>query len=196
MHKSIQNKKMRIQNLLLLLFMTALPLSFGNSTKADQKDGRLPVLFDNLLTAPPGPYSIIIESKIWVIWLESSDKKITELMAQASRATQNKKYTEALNYYTEVIQHNPNYAEGWNKRALVNYLTGNYDKSLSDINRTLTLEPRHFGAISGQGLIYSAQKKWVLAKKSFESALLIHPNMQGPRLNLKILNRQNFEEEI
>ncbi|KLN61158.1 hypothetical protein WH96_08325 [Kiloniella spongiae] len=176
--------------------MTALPLSFGNSTKADQKDGRLPVLFDNLLTAPPGPYSIIIESKIWVIWLESSDKKITELMAQASRATQNKKYTEALNYYTEVIQHNPNYAEGWNKRALVNYLTGNYDKSLSDINRTLTLEPRHFGAISGQGLIYSAQKKWVLAKKSFESALLIHPNMQGPRLNLKILNRQNFEEEI
>ncbi len=187
---------MKHRSLLLLILFTSSILSFENSAKADQKDGRLPALFKRLLTAPPGPYSIIIESKIWTIWLENSDPKITELMARASRATQNKKYTKAFDYYTEVIRLSPNYAEGWNKRALINYLIGNYDKSLSDINRTLSLEPRHFGAISGQGMIYSAQKKWTLAKKAFEKALIIHPNMQGPKLNLEILNRQNLEEEI
>ncbi|WP_162937964.1 tetratricopeptide repeat protein [Kiloniella sp. EL199] len=179
-----------------MILFTSSVFSFENSAKADQKDNRLPVLFNNLLQAPPGPYSIIIENKIWEIWLESADPKITDLMTRASKATQSKKYTEALDQYTKVIQHNPNYAEGWNKRALVNYLIGNYEKSLSDINRTLTLEPRHFGAISGQGLIYSAQKKWTLAKKSFAKALCIHPNMEGPKLNLKILSTQDIEAEI
>ncbi len=181
--------------LLLIIFMSSIS-SFENSAKADQKDDRLPALFNNLLVAPPGPYSIIIESKIWAIWLESADPKITSLMTRAAKAMQHKKYTEAQDQYTKVIQHDPNYAEGWNKRALVNYLIGNYEKSLSDINKTLTLEPRHFGAISGQGLIYSVQKKWSLAQKSFEKALTIHPNMQGPKLNLKILNSQNLEEKI
>ncbi|WP_417428901.1 tetratricopeptide repeat protein [Kiloniella sp.] len=182
--------------LFLFLLFASLSQTFENSAKADQKDDRLPTLFNKLLTAPPGAYSVIIESKIWQIWLESSDPKITRLMVLGSKATHNTKYEEALGYYTEVIRHNPNYAEGWNKRALINYLIGNYEKSLSDINRTLTLEPKHFGAISGQGLIYSAQKKWSLAKEAFESALLIHPNMQGPKTNLDVLNTQNLEEEI
>ncbi|WP_419901726.1 tetratricopeptide repeat protein [Kiloniella sp.] len=117
-------------------------------------------------------------------------------MKKGAEATQSGKIPDALETYTKVINLDPNYAEGWNQRALTHYLMGNYESSLSDIRRTLSLEPRHFGAISGQGLIYLAQHKWALAKKAFNRALKIHPTMRGPRQNLLFLEKRDLEEEI
>ncbi|MFD2207125.1 tetratricopeptide repeat protein [Kiloniella antarctica] len=180
---------------LIIFFISISATLINNSTNADQKDPRLSMLFTRLLTVSPGPRSIALENDIWKIWLETEDQAIQKLMKTGDYATQENQLQDALKTYTQVLQKDPNFAEAWNKRALTYYLMGNYTASLSDIRKTLTLEPRHFGALSGQGLIYSAQNKWTLAKRVFRKALEIHPTMRGPRINLSIIEKQEDEEE-
>ncbi|WP_020593792.1 tetratricopeptide repeat protein [Kiloniella laminariae] len=179
----------------LVLFSLCLVIS-PYKVRADQKDNRLPLLFEKLGVALPGVESFLIEGKIWSIWLETEDKVIADLMAGAEKSTGKGAYDEALQNYTSIIERNPNYAEAWNKRALIHYLMGNLERSLSDIDRTLLLEPRHFGALAGQGLIYIAQEKWRLAQKSLEKALDVHPTMPGPKENLRYVKTQIQGKEI
>ena len=90
----------------------------------------------------------------------------------------------------------PDFAEGWNKRATVHYLMGNYDKSLSDVAKTLALEPRHFGALSGRGLIYIELEDEKRALEAFEEALAIHPNLVSAAINAKALRERLRKREI
>jgi tetratricopeptide (TPR) repeat protein len=78
-----------------------------------------------------------------------------------------------------VVDAYPDMAEGWNKRATVLYLRGDYDAALKDLDKTLELEPRHFGAMAGRGLIYQAQEKWGEALSAYRAALSINPAMDG-----------------
>ncbi|MEH6632252.1 MAG: hypothetical protein V7776_15635 [Halopseudomonas aestusnigri] len=185
-----------MKNVLIHFLLLASIVIATGCAQADQKDPRLPSLFTNLLSVSPGARSIILERKIWDIWLESENKTITHLMESGEQATQAGNISDALDAYTQVIMQNPNYAEGWNKRALTHYLMGHYEASLSDIRKTLTLEPRHFGALSGQGLIYLVQNKWSFAKRAFKKVLEIHPTMRGPRANLLLIEKLGIEEEI
>ncbi|MCZ4282132.1 tetratricopeptide repeat protein [Kiloniella laminariae] len=186
-----------MKNKLFYLVLLSLCLVISPfKVRADQKDSRLPSLFEKLQLASPGVESFLIEGKIWSIWLETEDGIIAEQMDGAGRATGKGDYEEALLGYTSIIKRNPNYAEAWNKRALTHYLMGNLTKSLTDINRTLLLEPRHFGALAGQGLIYIAQKKWRLARQALEKALAVHPTMPGPLENLRYVKTQIEGEEI
>ena len=93
--------------------------------------------------------------KIWNIWSTHPTKnKMTELLAYGSELIENGKFEPAREIFSEVIKLEPNWAEGWNKRATVLYLMGKYKDSLNDIKEVLKLEHRHFGALSGQGLVY------------------------------------------
>ena len=90
----------------------------------------------------------------------------------------------------------PDFAEGWNKRATVHYLLGNYPQSLADIGETLEREPRHFGALSGRGLVYVALEDEVRALKAFDAALAIHPNLTSAAINAATLRKNLREKEI
>jgi tetratricopeptide (TPR) repeat protein len=92
---------------------------------------------------------------------------------------------DALRVFTAVIDQQPAYAEAWNRRATLHYLMGNFAESVSDIDQTLKLEPRHFGALSGLGLVYLQQNNLLKAREAFESLLSIHPNSQAARQNLE-----------
>ena len=81
----------------------------------------------------------------------------------------------------------PDFAEAWNKRATVHYLMGNFEASVADIRRTLALEPRHFGALSGMGLIYDAIGNQTAAMKVWEKALEIHPHLPGMKARIQEL---------
>lgn len=120
-----------------------------------------------------------IEDAIWELWLESGDVELDSLMMFGISAIEVGDLPAALATFDQLIEVAPDYAEAWNKRATVHYLMGNLEASVTDIAHTLTLEPRHFGALSGLGLIYVSIGKDKAALKAFEQAQDLDPHLEG-----------------
>ena len=102
---------------------------------------------------------------------------------------------EALITFSRLIEMQPKFAEAWNKRATVYYALHDYDASARDIAETLKLEPRHFGALSGLGLVNIALGRYQAALTAFEMAVAHHPNLRGARENIKNLKEELRERE-
>ena len=164
--------------------------------RADQTDSRLEALFVRLLESPAPAEAQRVEGTIWRIWLESDDGAVKALMHDGIRALERGDYGSALGKFDQMVLIAPDFAEGWNKRATVHYLLGNYGASLSDIAETLALEPRHFGALSGRGLVYIALEDERRALEAFEAALAIHPNLTSAALNAERLRKILRDREI
>jgi tetratricopeptide (TPR) repeat protein len=90
----------------------------------------------------------------------------------------------------QLIETYPSYAEAWNKRATLNFMIGRYNDSLADIDKVLDLEPRHFGALAGRGMIYRAQEKWGDALDAFRQAIRINPNMTAVKDAIRDLEKR------
>ncbi len=163
---------------------------------SDQTDTRLAPLFADLKAAAAPGQAIAIESKIWSIWLENSDEKVAELLASGTESMAHANFNEALKAFDEIVALAPGFAEGWNKRATVHYLMNNLQESLEDIAKTLELEPRHFGALSGRGLVYVKLDDLPNALTAFEEALEVHPQMVGPQVNVEAIKRILKQRDI
>ena len=111
--------------------------------------------------------------------MEHYDPGVESAMFQGVEAMKLQQFEQAFGHFSQLIKLAPDYAEGWNKRATVLYLMGRFKESEADVMRTLELEPRHFGALSGQGLIRIALQDWTGAIFFLESALKINPHMYG-----------------
>ncbi len=151
---------------------------------ADQKDKRLPALFAELKKAPDASAAATTEQKIWRIWFESGSAELDGLMAQGTSAMEATDYKTALDRFNLIIKKRPDFAEGWNRRATLYYMMGEYKKSLADIDHTLKLEPRHIGAISGLGLVNLELDKLEAAEDAFKRVLAISPQNASARRNL------------
>jgi tetratricopeptide (TPR) repeat protein len=158
--------------------------------RADQRDARLGPLFARLQTTSSATEAAGIERRIWEIWGESDDPEAGQLMREGTVAMAEGQYRAALDRFDRLVEEVPDFAEGWNKRATVYYLMGNYPASVLDIERTLQLEPRHFGALSGLGLIYDAIDDPAAALRSFEAALAINPHLETVKERIGELRRQ------
>lgn len=169
---------------------------FAQSAAADQNDARLDNLFERLRAAPDPRIANGIAREIWGLWITHEDDAINALMSEGQADMARRNYHGALGAFEKMVGLAPQFAEGWNKRATVHWLLGNYGESLADIERTLALEPRHFGALSGRGLVYSALEKWDLALESFAAALEVHPQMIGPRVNIEAIRRLLQSREL
>jgi len=163
-------------------------LGFAASAGADQKDPRLPALFAKLKDAPSSDAASAIESRIWTIWFASGDPEIDKLLDAGSQAMSARDFKAALDAFNRVIEKRPDFAEGWNRRATLYYLMGEYRKSLDDIGRTLALEPRHFGALSGLGLVNLKLDRMAAAAQAFERVLAIDPRSDAAQQNLDMIN--------
>ncbi len=163
---------------------------------ADQNDPRLEALFAQLKAAPDARVAREFEAAIWGIWTRNDDEVIGLLMRQGLDAMARRDNRAALGKFDQIVKIAPDFAEGWNKRATVHYLLGNYAESLDDIAATLKLEPRHFGALSGRGLVLLQLDEPKGALESFESALEVHPKMIGASRNAEFLRRELKKNEI
>lgn len=168
----------------------------GGTANADQNDPRLDDLFVELAQSKDAAAAHDIEFVIWQIWMTSDDPVINTLMVQGVSAIGRRDHRLALSKFDQVVAIQPEFAEGWNKRATVHYLIGAYTKSLDDIERTLALEPRHFGALSGRGLVYAELGEEALALEAFEAALAIHPHLAGAQENARRLREQLGDQRI
>ena len=154
-------------------------------------------LFDQLKTTNNYENSKKIESKIWKLWTtHPSEESLTALLADGSFYMSQNKLETAYETFTKTIELDSNWAEAWNKRATVLYLMGKYELSQADIDKVLKLEKRHFGALSGQGLVQTALKNYQKAIDSYIEAHKIHPNMKSPLIMIKKLQTQIKKESI
>ena len=154
---------------------------------ADQSDPKLDVLFGQLQQAPNPAIASRIELQIWQAWREPPDERSSELLYKAREAYENMDHRKAIAYLDELVAKAPGFAEGWNQRAIASFLTQDYRGSLEDIEKTLGLEPRHFGALSGRGQCYIHLDRPALAIEAFEAALAIHPWLPNIRQQIETL---------
>ncbi|MEQ8482535.1 MAG: hypothetical protein RIC18_17935 [Hoeflea sp.] len=116
-----------------------------------------------------------ISQRIWARWRDSGSATANLLMQWADKAVTDKDNSLALDLLDQVVVLMPDFAEGWNRRATLHYAMGNHAKSMSDINRVLSLEPRHFGAMAGMAAILDAAGNDALALRAWEQMLKVYP---------------------
>ena len=153
-------------------------------------------MFKALLATDDDAKAQTIERRIWDIWLESGDDAIDVLMATGTRAMGERKFKLALKSFNAIIAADASFAEGWNKRATLYYLMGDYEAAIADVEHTLALEPRHFGALSGMGLISAALKDDKAALDWYDQALAVNPHMPFIKLRSEILRAKLRGEAI
>jgi tetratricopeptide (TPR) repeat protein len=161
----------------------------GEATPAEQpplsRSEQLDQLFATLATAGSTEAARAAEEKIVGLWMESGSDTIDLLMKWALQAIDEENYPLALDLLDRVTTLEPDYVEGWNKRATVYFLTDDYSKSLADIRRVLALEPRHFAALSGLGAILADVGDDKRAIEVYKRALEIDPHLDNVKKALE-----------
>lgn len=154
---------------------------------AELRAEQLDILFGHL--HQPGVPSGKVEERIWELWSASDSPTAEVLLAQSSRAIDDGAPAEALSILNRLVGANPDFAEAWNKRATLYFMMKKYDDALNDIAKVLDLEPRHFGALAGKGMILERQKKYGAAREAYEEALAVNPTLEQVKSALKDLDR-------
>ena len=166
-----------------LLSILILSLVFFNNANAEEREFELNKLFNQLKNNGNVSMAFEVEMKIWTIWsTHPSQDNLTQLLARGSNLMTQQKFNKAYEAFSKVISLDPNWAEGWNKRATVLYMLGRYQESQEDIDEVLRLEKRHFGALSGQGLVQTELKNYEKAINSYKEVQKIYPSMQAPKV--------------
>jgi tetratricopeptide (TPR) repeat protein len=163
---------------------------FPIATFGDQTDGRLDKLFATLKSSEDAVVQHETILTIWKIWYESDREDIEKLMEEGGEALRSGQLERAEQVFTKVIEISPEFSEGWNRRATVRYYRRDYTGSLDDIKRTLTLEPRHFGAIWGRGMILALQRDLTGSIRAFEQLLEINPYSQDAVRRIELLKKE------
>lgn len=120
-----------------------------------------------------------ISAKIWELWQTSDSRSVDLLMTWARAAMQRRQFAAALDLLDQVVVIRPDYAEGWNQRATLHFVMKKYGKSVSDIERTLALEPRHYGALAGLAAIQQTLGQDKAALAAWYKALEVYPAMKS-----------------
>ena len=172
----------------LSLFLTCVPVWAEDTGKLDD-------LFARLLTAGPEEAGRI-ETEIWIEWSKSGSPALDLLLQRGKDAMAMGDAGQAIEHFTAAIDHDPDFAEAWNARATAYYYAGAFGPSLADIGHVLTLNPRHFGALSGLAMILEASGKPEQALQAYQAALAIHPHLAGAAEAVKRLETRQAGQEL
>lgn len=178
---------------LALLLALAWPAAGG---LADQNAAELDRLFDALETADSTEEALQIEERIWRLWMRHEDADVNQRMARGLLLMNAGHLEQAYEVYDRMVKLVPDYAEAWNKRATISYFRGDLEGSMRDIRRTLALEPRHFGALSGMSLIFEQLGEYGKAIDALDAAMKIHPKLLGGEDRRRKLEKQREREQI
>jgi tetratricopeptide (TPR) repeat protein len=175
---------------------TATEKPSGATTASIPAENRLDTLFVELKRERNEKAAERIAGRIWEEWTRSGSASIDLMMGWSKTAMDNKKFDVALDFLDQIVTMKPSYAEGWNRRATVHFAMQNYAKSMSDINHTLQIEPRHFGALSGMGQIMKNTGREELALQAWQRVLDIYPMMRSAQNEVATLSEELAGEGI
>jgi tetratricopeptide (TPR) repeat protein len=181
------------------LVATLLSLSSASAAEdatAIDEASRLDKLFSDLKRERNEKAAERIANQIWAEWRKSGSASVDLMLQWSNEAADKKKFDVALDFLDQVVTLQPDFAEGWNRRATVHFMMDNYAKSMADIEYTLRLEPRHFGALSGLASILKATGRKELALDAYERTLAIYPMMRSAQSEVATLSDELAGEGI
>jgi tetratricopeptide (TPR) repeat protein len=152
------------------------PSSLPRAQRGD-KTQNLDRLFDALKVAPDDESAKYVENRIWALWLASGSDTANLLMTRAKTAIDSNDLDLAVQLLDAIVKIKPDYIEAWNRRATLHYMRKEYAQSMEDIRQVLIREPRHFGAMSGLGMILQEFGDEKHALDVFRRALEINPHL-------------------
>ena len=173
----------RLAVFLAFLLMLAPPSGIAGPSTAAAVDR----LFDALYATTDPEEASRLTGMIWLIWNHSEDPETDRLMSEGRAAMEKLDFDTAKARFDAVIERAPKFAEGWNKRATLYYVIGNYRASIKDIDEVLILEPRHFGALAGLGMNHEALGDDRRALDAWRRALKVNPYLQDVQERVKAL---------
>jgi tetratricopeptide (TPR) repeat protein len=176
--------------------LLAATLALAAILPAGAADPALDALFEKLQTARSPAEAQPLEAQIWHSWMLGGGPAATSLMQLGVGAMSQGNLPAALGIFDAIVKQNPDFAEGWNKRATVLFMLGALDASAEDVEKVLKLEPRHFGALSGLGLIRAQQDRVEEAITAYEKALQVHPQMEVVKKNVEALRKKRRDGAI
>lgn len=165
-------------------------------TKKKTQSDRLNDLFGELKREPNVGKAKRLASRIAINWSSSGSSTANALMVWSQQAMRDNRHKDALELVNQVIVLLPDYAEGWNRRATLHYVMRNYVKSMADIERTLALEPRHFGALVGMASILTALGEEDKALEVYERVLSLYPANRNAQASMIKLTQKLEKSEI
>ena len=204
MHRTLQVPQVPglVRIAALLFTLVLLGAQLGGSGLAQTDPGaaaraqRLDELFATLKSTKDEQEGEEAVAEIWRVWLQSGRPELDEPMEQASRLMGAGLASLALPVLDDLVKRAPGWAEAWNKRATALYLAGEHDGSLADIERVLALEPRHFGALAGLGLIHIARGQHREALAAYRRALAVNPFLTERHELIPALERKVGDKRI
>ncbi len=149
--------------------------AYNFSSSHQEKKVQLDQLFMDLQHTEDPYETKVIQAEIWELWLDADQKEVNGLMKNGIEAMALGKYEQAVDYFTQATEIKPSFAEAWNKRATSFYMIGEMEAAIHDIEQTLILEDRHFGALSGLAAIYLLEGQEHKALKIYERIARIAP---------------------
>jgi len=143
-------------------------------------------LLSALKAAPDQQIADAAVSAIWDLWQTAPDREAQALLDTARRRMRVLDFAGAMEVLDELVSHAPEYAEGWNTRATTLFLQKKYDRSLEDVEKTLSLEPAHFGALSGKAVILMRQGRIQQSQKALRDAVAINPFLRERSMLIEV----------
>lgn len=169
--------------------VAALLLAVMNTVPAGADQQKIDQLLEKLAD-PDQPGWEQIEENVWIEWSKSGSPAMDLLLKRGRDALEAEDLTTAIEHFTALTDHAPDFAEGWNSRATAFFRAEKFGPSLDDIRRTLALNPDHFGALGGLGFILEELGLEKEALEAFEASAAIHPHREGINDAIKRLTRR------
>ncbi len=187
-----------MKNILKIIFFANLIfLSFLSISKSSENyhKNELEKFFTDLKNSQNLNEAINIEKNIWNLWnLHPKNQLLTNKLELGTELMENGQHKYAYKIFSNIIFEDPNWSEAWNKRATVLFLMKKYDLSLIDIEKTLDLEPRHFGALSGRAQIYINRSEYQKALDNLIKTKNIYPLSKSSKIISKLEKILSIEE--
>jgi tetratricopeptide (TPR) repeat protein len=155
-----------------------------------ERNRNLDFLFGALKAAPDDDSAKAVEDRIWAVWTSAGNETTNLLMSRAKKAADDKDYDLAVRMLSAIIEIKPDFMEAWNRRATVYFLKKDYVNAMADIAKVLEREPRHFGALSGLGLIMQEVGDDRHALEAYRKAVEIYPRLKGMDEKIKTLKEK------
>ncbi len=177
----------QLHNLVVAAFRAAFLSAILFSAPSFGQTAKLDGLFEKLKSADASA-APTIEQEIWIEWSKSGSAAMDLLLERGRDAMEQGNMALAVEHFTALTDHAPDFAEGWNARATALYQMGQLGPSMSDIGKTLQLNPRHFGALAGFAMILEELDRKAQALKVWQAVQSIHPHASGVSESLDRLN--------